>query len=301
MKIKFLTWDTEASAKHRAIWVAKAMSDRGIDAEHLLIPNINFSDIKDSIIVFVKVLDDSHNITEENLTILKNNNNMLVYDPTDWWCFCNQIPTSDMNNYKYMDGLIAYNRGMLFNKELGKLSLFPNLKEYHIIEHHIDEKLWNEKGTMFEGRVSFGYLGTHESNSPILWNIPGVGRITQWKIIARATNLFNCQFSIRDEKTLGFYYKPGTKVIAAAGMDANMILTKDWSNVELLGDDYPYYVEHNEQSIWLMMEEVNRTFKKEKWKYAKSIMDKVRDDCNLESTLKKYIELFEKLKGRYNK
>ena len=49
MKIKFLTWDTEASAKHRAIWVADAMSDRGIDAEHILIPNLDFNTIKDSI------------------------------------------------------------------------------------------------------------------------------------------------------------------------------------------------------------------------------------------------------------
>mgnify|MGYP003141923391 CR=1 FL=1 len=295
MKIKFLTWDTEASAKHRAIWVADAMSDRGIDAEHILIPNLDFNTIKDSIVVFIKTLEDKCNITEENLTILKNNNNILIYDPTDWWCFHTEHEDPNREKYKYIDGLIAYSEPMIVHDQVGKKRVMPNLKAAAIIEHHIDEKLWNESGEMFDDRVSFGYLGSHQSNSPILWGIPKIGRVTEWKMIVHAKHLFNCQFSIRKENTQGFCYKPGTKVIAAAGMGANMILTRDWSNVQLLGQDYPYYVEDTEESIWLMMEEVNKTFKKEKWNYAKSLMDRVRNSCNLNSTIDKYLDFFKTL------
>ena len=144
MKIKFLTWDTEASAKHRAIWVADSMIDKGIDAEHLLTSNLDFNSIKNSIVVFIKTLEDKYNITEKNLITLKDNNNILVYDPTDWWCFHNKHQDPNKDKYKYIDGLIAYSEPMIVHEQVGRKSILPNLKAAAIIEHHIDKKLWNE-------------------------------------------------------------------------------------------------------------------------------------------------------------
>jgi len=60
---------------------------------------------------------------------------------------------------------------------------------------------------------------------------------------------YNCHFSVREENTNEFKYKPNTKLSCASATDSNIILSRDSSFIELLDEAYPYYAKSDLKSV----------------------------------------------------
>ena len=144
-----------------------------------------------------------------------------------------------------------------------------------------------------DGELRVAYLGTPRSFS--LWGgVRGVRCLGPDEWFDRAPE-FNAHLSIRTTRK-GWRYKPGVKVVTAAACDAVLLTTPDDSSVELLGEDYPFYIERpTPEGIAEMLERAGEEVGGPAWRAALARMRKVREEHTLERASERYLELFEAL------
>lgn len=212
---------------------------------------------KGDVVVFVKWYVD------DVLKRAKDDGNLIVLDPIDY--FGN--PNLGMpGNRELVDVVIAYNTASFkFYKRA-----FPNAV-CTIIPHQWDERL---TGQCPQDRFRPGYIGA-QINVPTFWT--GDCVIDEEQPIERAV-LYNCHLSLNRRTPSKIMLKPATKIATAAAVGAVALAYKDPSALELLGEDYPFWVVDNpEESVTY----AESRFLEPDWRKAREMMRRVRERTSM--------------------
>lgn len=143
------------------------------------------------------------------------------------------------------------------------------------------------------GDLRVAYLGTERSLA--LWGaLPGVFYVGPEEWFARAIE-FNAHLSIRETRR-ECLYKPGAKVVTAAACDAVFLTTPDEASVELLGEDYPFFIEQaTSESVEAAVQRAAEEMGGPLWRDALERLRAVKADTTLERTARRYLDLFREL------
>ena len=143
-----------------------------------------------------------------------------------------------------------------------------------------------------EGELRIAYLGTRRSLA--FWHaLPDVEYIEDgW--FERAPG-FNAHLSVRTTRK-GWRYKPGAKVVTAAACGAVLLTTPDDASVELLGEDYPFYVEEvSREGIQATIARAREALGGPAWRLALERLREIKETHTLERVSQRYVELFDEL------
>lgn len=268
---------------HRYNWPSSRMRGKQI-ADYLrklgyLTRYINENNImrimpSESIIVFIKFYPDR--ILEK----LKRKNNILVYDAIDF---------KNPSRLEFFDAVIAGNR---VSEQILK-GMCSHDTKVELIYHHADPYI--EPNICDEREMKMAYLGT-KANSNFLSDIPELNRIcpeeSNWR--SRIRN-YNTHFSARLNER-----KSVVKLANACKSKAVFLTGKEPGCLELLGSEYPYYIDDVEDldQVKNRIEYVKDTIGTEIWRQAKSIMDSIACRLEINMSAKEYISLFEQIENK---
>lgn len=194
----------------------------------------------------------------------KDRNCRIILDVIDFFSYKNrECRFSDL-----VDILIVPNRSCI----AWYTERFPQAR-YAVIPHQWDYRI---KGQAQHYRYSPGYIGKHFNLTvPMDWGGTNIFQSTQH---LEAAPLFNLHLALqrRDEKIA--MLKPATKISTAAAVGANVLTYRDPSAVELLGPDYPFYVDIDPMDAIRMVREA---FGGRDWKLGREIMKEVKERTSL--------------------
>lgn len=238
---------------------------------------IDHTEVKDSIVIVVKFIKPS------NLKKLKQNGNKVIIDVLDLFCY-RRFP-HELISVSFSDGIIICSNAVrdFFHPWMPKKVI--------TIPHHWDTTLMDHAEDT--DTFAIGYLGNkmnHEFKKTK--NVVPV-----YENFIQNAFKFKCHFSVRATGSPGANFKPATKVALAAGCGANIITTKDVATVELLGDDYPYYVDSTKESIDYMVDKARKDWLTEQsdWQKGLDIMSEVRKATSLPVCAEGYLRYIEAL------
>ena len=187
---------------------------------------------------------------------------IVVFDPIDYFCY-------DSDGRPLPEWLPLTDKVIVPNGkcESGMLEMFPNAS-FHVIPHQWDARI---SGEAEHDEFRPGYIG-RRFNFPVTASIPQVNAPEQMILCAP---WFNCHVQVRERTDLGWTLKPATKVATAAAVGAPIITTSDPSSLELLGKDYPLFID-TPQRLDVALEYCRDKFGGEMWQQARDIMSDVR-------------------------
>lgn len=270
----FWAWKNRPSFTMRGMQVAEALKARGIKTEI----RIGYSwkalkDVKDSIIVCVKS-------TPRLIGWLSKANNKIIYDAIDFTSL-RDVPnhaSAVITGTEYMRNLLA--------KEL------PKHIQVKTIYHHCDPHL--KPHVAGEDSLKLMYNGAKESSKFLKGEIPQLTVVSfmgkqDWREQSRQ---FNAHFSARLDMT-----KSVIKLANVASMNAIYLTGREPGCVELLGQDYPFYL-REPLKLEKVLEDVNKlqtSVGTPTWKDAKERIRNSLPLLTIEATAKSYENLFEQL------
>lgn len=230
-----------------------------------------FSDlggVRNSLVVFVKDAD-------RGLVLdAKDRGNRIALDPLDLFCYKNRsCAFADL-----VDVLIVPNAACT-----GWYARHFTKARYAVIPHQWDHRI---SGTAQQYRYAPGYIGKGFNLTVPGWEGATVAKSDQQ---LAAAPMFNLHLSLnsRDERTA--LLKPATKVATAAAVLANVLTYRDPSAVELLGPDYPFYVDKDPMAAIRM---VRDSFGGRDWKRGREKMKEVRQRTSLQAVADLYRRLY---------
>ena len=256
--------------------IAAALRARGHDAR--CVSPEGLRDVRDAIVVFVKVSRWS------DVLRARLRRNRTVLDVHDVLVFDGKI-----KHQRLFDGIIWRSRRQF--TDFGRTR-----QQNRVILQHWDARYGPNR--LGGGRLAIGYFGN--ANSFRLWGkVPGVDCVS---IAADAGNAsfdrardYNCHVSVR-EPGREHLYKPNVKVSTAAACEANLITTRDEATLDLLGADYPYYIDAPELPALLAgIEKARATFGGPEWREGLGRMREVRDKTSLAREIDAYLAYFAEL------
>ena len=111
----------------------------------------------------------------------------------------------------------------------------------------------------------------------------------------RKIGQYSYHFSVRDSDTLDYYFKMNAKISTASFFNSPIITTKDKCVLELVGENYPYYIENMEsdtirKTIIFALE----NYKTDIWENTTNIMKKVKEETSIENVCKEYSKILKK-------
>lgn len=236
--------------------------------------------IRNAILVFIKRANWPH------LLRARLAGNRCVLDVQDQVVFRRWI-----SHWPLYDAFIFRNRRQL--RDYGRqVRLLGNLHALcRTIYQHWDPRYRPHQ--VRNGALRVAYLGTTRSLS--LWGaLPRVHCLAPEEWFARAPE-FNAHLSIR-ETPREWRYKPGAKVVTAAACEAVLLTTPDDASVELLGEDYPFFVERpNAEAVEEVVERASGALGGPLWRDALERIRAIKADNTLERAAERYLELFREL------
>lgn len=203
----------------------------------------------------------------------KDRGNRIVYDVIDFYCYKNRsVSFSDL-----VDVLIVPNRACIG----WYAERFPNAR-FCVIPHQWDHRI---KGLAQHERYAPGYIGKGFNFTVPDWDGAKVFRSEEQ---LEAVPQFNLHLALqrRDEKIA--LLKPATKVSTAAAVLANVLTYRDPSAVELLGDDYPFYVDGEPMAAIRIARDA---FGGKEWRRGREMMQVVKEKTSLAAVAKLYLRL----------
>ncbi|MDP2922774.1 MAG: glycosyltransferase family 4 protein [Candidatus Omnitrophota bacterium] len=239
--------------------------------------------IRESIIIFIKFID---NIA---LDIFRRNNNVIIWHIVDELCF-----NANMENANIVDGVIVPNK----HTELEYKEKFKTTQFVAIYEHRDPRWQFNNAdryslvyiGSDYSENIAREYLSIRELKIKFIDAKTDGAKYDLFKIPLK----YSCHFSVRKENSVVFKYKPCTKIAAAAATNSNIVLSKDYSNIELLDSSYPYYTASDLKSVKEIVNYSKETYASTVWNKGLAMMAEVREKTSVETTTKSYIEFFKR-------
>lgn len=270
-------WDKGSTAVG-ADQMAPALRRLGVDARVVYAPEL--PEIRDALLVFVKRAD----ITD--LIAARIRGNRLVVDLQDTPVFRRWI-----SHWPLYDAFIFRNRRQC--RDFGRqVRLMGNLWAIRrTIYQHWHPRYGPHRAP--DGELRVGYLGTRRSLS--LWGqLPGVEFVGEGDWFERARG-FNAHLSVRETRR-EWLYKPNAKVATAAACEAVLLTTPDCSSVELLGENYPFYLPGaDRESILEGIERAREAVGGPEWHDALERLRRIKEATSLDRIAREYVELFREL------
>lgn len=172
-------------------------------------------------------------------------------------------------------------------------------KRVATVLHHWDERLptiQRERYAAFPYGLRFGYIGMGFNNKEFeaLSDVTTIYNPGSWLHMAP---MFTCHFGVRNPNDLQGMYKPATKLVTAAALSrTGMVCSKEAANVELLPDDYPYWVgAATLTSVMHTLQKVSDTFGGPIWDEALEMLRAVKAKTDLTPIAHRYADLLRDL------
>lgn len=239
--------------------------------------------VKDSIFIIVKAASQN---SADIFSILKKNGNILIWDPLDSLVELRSDPEARM-----FDGVIFMN-----DQCIGETAdYFRKDCRYGVVPHHWDKRCRVNHAS----RYKLLYFGdtTPENIAPEhireIKNLHCLRCNSEQLFIDLLQEIrdYNCHFSVREDHSESFKYKPAVKLSFASATDSNIILSRDYSNLELLDASYPYYTSGDLKSVKEAVAYSKETYGSKIWESALDMIRKVRKRTSIESVCRDYIQL----------
>jgi hypothetical protein len=258
--------------------------------EHL---DMDYDNVKNKILVFVGSLTDTFKFTREKMEKIQSNNNFLVLEPIDNFCYHHPWEGGSTIEYECLsviDSVLTPNTRILENlngivKEDCKLINLPHNLDKHFFD--IPQK----KNDFF----SIGYGGNTYPNEffydrPVPYlEILGTGHNDD---VLRFCKKHTCHFSHRNSDTLDFMMKPASKVVVASVCRSPIVTSRDWSVMDLLPKDYPLLVSDDRLDVVKKIEYAKGIYGTKEWNDLLDIADKIKEKTSLDYQRKDYFEVF---------
>ena len=222
-----------------------------------------------------------------------------------------------LSNYKKAIELTEYNEVIIdmvdFNEKINDMKIFKNFdygiftskkqldilnrhfkypEKCQVINHHWDER-FNKINKIKLDKPNICYFGQPEK----CFSYKEFDKIDyhtiDWYDFDEKLNLYqnyNVHFGVkpRDEEDK---IQPSTKISTAASLECPIIVNRSEQNIEILGEDYPYYCEPSKKSIEDVLSKIEETFNGEEWIKAINILKNVKNLTSLENISKKYLDI----------
>jgi len=285
--IKFIIRGDKGASLVRGYQTAQA-----IEKYHSLsiqyVDSKDISNIKDSIVIFVGeplALCDS----VDNFIQITKQNNVLIYDVIDNFCFphTNPIIKTDLfDYYKYLDVIIHPSKNHIPAFE----DYLPNVK--HIfIPHQWDMRNENTPTPNTFDLDKAAYIGTVFSGFQLdLDKIKDYVNIhNEPHDINSYHSKYNVQVSFRKQNSLDYLYKPCTKLAMASSFGAILLTSREPSVVDVVGDAYEFYIDSEDDLIY-KMNYLKNISQAEFEHYRKNALS-IKDYLSPKSNAKRYFDL----------
>ena len=224
-------------------------------------------DTQDDTVIFVKLAE------EEDVKRAKKQGNVIAYDVLDFFCYPDRfLPWAHL-----VDVLITPNETC----EPVYKTIFPNAEQV-VIPHQWDSRI---SGECPQDKPRLAYIGA-VFNMPISSHLFEV--VVDEARMVGAAKRFNLHICVSHREDMGKLLKPATKVATAAAVGACAVTYLDPSAMELLGEDYPFYVHDTLDDA---IHDAMQSFGKERWFRARNIMNRVKEKTSLEATANLYRQL----------
>lgn len=270
-QVFFVKYWERGSTAIGADQMAPAVERLGVAARS--IPAAEIGGLRDSILVFVKRADLGH------LLAARARGNRCVLDVQDTLVFRRWI-----SHWPLYDGVIFRNRRQ-------QADYAPRRAVSRTIYQHWDPRY--RPHVNGHGGVRVGYLGIPRSLDTRA-RLPEVEMVDADGWFARC-GAFDAHLSVRGTRR-ELLYKPNAKVATAAACEAVLITTRDAAALELLGDDYPFYLEAAAPgAVAAGIARARRAHGGAEWDEALARLRALRDELAIERVAERYLELFRAL------
>lgn len=270
-RVFFVKYWERGSTAIGADQMAPAVERLGVPARS--IPATSLGGIRDAILVFVKRADLGH------LLAARARGNRCVLDVQDTLVYRRWI-----SHWMLYDAVIFRNRRQ-------QADYAPRGAVSRTIYQHWDPR-YRPHVNGYDG-VRIGYLGIPRSLA-IRTRLPEVEMIgpERW---FEGCAAFNAHLSVRATRR-ELLYKPNAKVATAAACDAVLITTRDAAAVELLGEDYPFYLDASQpERLAAGVERAREAYGSADWHEAISRLRGLRGELAIERVAARYLDLFRAL------
>ena len=204
----------------------------------------------------------------------------VVFDAVDRFCTHSEIVQDTIQLYvedwyDAVDVLIVPN--IVAARDF--IVVFPHA-DYVVIPHQWDYRLEGKQCPDDEFRA--GYVGNAFNLGQ---RLPDVEIVADPAAMIEATPRFNCHIS-HWTAYQDLRWKPATKISNAAAVGAVCLCSPSASALELLGDEYPFYIRG---SVSEALYYAKRHFRDHVWYEARESMKRVRDKTSLSRIASKYL------------
>jgi len=289
--VVFVGHSTSGACKMRGLQTVQALEKyNDIKIPYVLRDTFlkTINDIKNYIIVFVG--EPLHIVNHQMLETLSKNNNVLIYDVIDNFCFnhTNIFYNSDLiDYYSHLDVIIHTNSYSKIKAE----EYLINVK--HIVIPHqwdIDNEdlltpnITNTKIASYIGGLNgfqldknklIGYVDVFDNT------VNGNDQHTK----------YNIHSSFRENNTLDYFYKPCTKLAVASCFESILLTSREESVVDIVGESYEFYI-NNEDEFRNKMDWI-RGMNMNQINYYRDNMKNIKEYLSPKQTAKRYNDLIQ--------
>lgn len=290
------------STKVMGFDIASTLSEHR-KARYIQIPLPKVKFIKDKILIINGLLTkpsvslirpEGNGLTPETLRTLKSQNNIIINNSIDDYCY---VQTEDLDRevlaYEEIDGIIFTNT---YTRDYFLKAININTV---VIPHHYDKmfdyvniKKLKDFKVLYGGDIK-AYREEINKISKEL-NDPNWLCVNQ-HILSLIEDLakYPCHISYRDDNSVDFYFKPGTKLASAAGSNSLIIMSRDKSHIDLI-EDYPLYV-NSISEIKEKYELCKSWYGTKKWDEMLGLLKDVKHKTSIKTVCKTYLKFIEEL------
>lgn len=267
--------------------LAPALRQLGLVVDVVRAKHFGAADVRDSLVVFVKHADP------RRVELARAKGNLVVWNVCDRLVFEEKPEAAELFH------------GILFPSAAALRAELPGYARgacAAVMHSHADARWQPHHADGFR----LGYLGSEPSLGETHRRLPELEvellslapLEAQLEAFFRRARSFSCHFSVRDRDSRDFRYKPCTKLIGAAAAHANIVLSRDASNLELLDAGYPYFTEGDLPSVRETIARAREDYGTAAWREGLDMLRAVRERTTLARIARDYQAFFAELEGR---
>ena len=243
-----------------------------------------------SILVFVGNFTGRYSISLDELKRLKLNNNKIILDVVDKLTYLNLYLEKETPYYHILDGVIFPNK-FSENHFMQDLSC-KSTTIYHQYDSRLTDSPINKSQDFGVCYVGVVYQDPYFINPPDWLDITNIGVMSDINKMFEILRKYPIHFSHRSPNIQDFYFKPSTKISIAAATNSTFITSKDKTVVELLGEDYPLYIDENINKTNKLVDHLKFEFGRNNLNSYIQLLKPIKEKLNINSICKEYINFF---------
>lgn len=292
-KVLFVVSDFVAGTNvRRGERIAKYLNLNGFECN---VSNSVPEGTQNTILVFIGSFYERYrnNFPLDKIERLKADNNKIVLDPVDKLTYINSYIDKESLYYQLLDGIIYPNK-------FSQSHFQPSLScESTVIYHQYDPR-FDDFPVVKSKEFNVCYVGVMYQDSylhnPPSWldvtNIAYVKDVEKMLSILRESPI---HFSHRSFQIPDFYFKPTNKLASASATNSVFLTSKDKAVVELLGEDYPLYIDEDVNKTTKLVNHLKDEFGRDNLDQYIQLLKPIKEKLDINNLCKEYVEFFNKL------